>query len=277
VRALLLGVAVTLVGCGSESLDPPREHRASNRDAGGGSGAAAGAEDFLPDASGAINGASCAPNLAGTARDFKGANEQPGGHPDFEGVADTNQGSDTGIVKEDLGADLKPVYAGSTKSTSGQVNFDQWFRDTPGVNKSKVITLPFVFGPGDRVTYDSTEFFPLDSDPDGFGNTPGQAHDFSFTFELHTEFVYEGGEVFEFRGDDDVFVFINQKLVADLGGVHSAESATVDVDKESARLGITKGQTYPFAFFFAERHTSSSNFRFETTLKFSNCNPILPK
>lgn len=180
-------------------------------------------------------------------------------------------------MKEDLGADLKPVYAGQTPSTSGQTTFDQWFRDTPGVNKSKLITLPFVFGAGGRVTYENTSFFPLDSDPDGFGNTPGAQHDFHFTYELHTEFAYNGGEIFMFRGDDDIFVYINRKLVINLGGVHSAEEASVDVDAEAARLGVTKGNTYPFDFFFAERHTSASNFRFETTLRFSNCNPILPK
>ena len=47
------------------------------------------------------------------------------------------------------------------------------------------------------------------------------------------------------------------------------------LDQEAARLGITKGQTYAFDFFFAERHTVESNFRLETTLKFVNCAPIV--
>jgi fibro-slime domain-containing protein len=36
-----------------------------------------------------------------------------------------------------------------------------------------------------------------------------------------------------------------------------------------------KGQTYALDFFFAERHTVESNFRLETTLKFTNCAPII--
>jgi fibro-slime domain-containing protein len=62
-----------------------------------------------------------------------------------------------------------------------------------------------------------------------------------------------------------------------LGGVHGPESAVVDIDAIAAQIGITPGNAYPFDFFFAERHTSDSNFRMETTLKFVNCNPILPR
>lgn len=218
----------------------------------------------------------CGPNLAGILRDFKGNNE-PGGHPDFETITGSKSGLDLGIVKKTLGADLKPVFAGPTKSTTTQANFDQWYRDTPGVNKTKIYTVPFQIDGNGHVLYDTTAFYPLDNDPDGFGNTPGQPHDYAFTYELHTEFLYTGGEVFSFRGDDDVWAFINHQLVVDLGGVHNAESATIDIDSLAASIGIQKGQSYAFDFFFAERHTVESNFRFETTLKFTNCNPILPR
>jgi fibro-slime domain-containing protein len=183
------------------------------------------------------------------------------------------------MVAERLGADKKPVYAAlaGSPTTTGKANFDQWFRDTPGVNKSKVLTLPFTVGPTGRTVFDSANFFPIDNDPATWGNTPGQAHNFHFSYELHTQFFYSGGEVFTFRGDDDVWAFVNGLRIVDLGGVHGAQDATVNIDAEAARLGITKGTAYAFDFFFVERHTTESNFRLETSLKFVNCDPILPQ
>jgi fibro-slime domain-containing protein len=108
-------------------------------------------------------------------------------------------------------------------------------------------------------------FFPVD---DGskystiFGNQ-GDPHNYSFTVELHTTFTYQGGEFFNFRGDDDVFVYINKKLVINVGGIHGPEAVNVNVDS----LGLTKGQAYPLDFFAAERHKGGSNILFSTTLE----------
>ena len=70
-------------------------------------------------------------------------------------------------------------------------------------------------------------------------------------------FRYQGGEVFSFEGDDDMFVFIDARLALDLGGVHSTESGSVELDT----LGLTPGGVFPLDVFFAERHTDGSTFR----------------
>jgi fibro-slime domain-containing protein len=115
-------------------------------------------------------------------------------------------------------------------------------------------------------------FFPIDGQ--GFGNE-GQAHNFGFTFELHMEFAYKGGEVFTFSGDDDLWVFINDRLAIDLGGLHPEQPEVLDVDAAAASLGLVVGETYPLDLFHAERHTNESNFRIESTLSFTNCDPIV--
>jgi fibro-slime domain-containing protein len=116
-------------------------------------------------------------------------------------------------------------------------------------------------------------FFPIDDGSayqTSFGNQ-GSNHNFSFTVEIHTVFTYSGGETFHFSGDDDVFVYIDNKLVINLGGIHSREQADVAIDS----LGLIKGTTYPLDFFSAERHVTQSNLLITTTLGLTT-NPDIP-
>jgi fibro-slime domain-containing protein len=80
---------------------------------------------------------------------------------------------------------------------------------------------------------------------------------------VNAVFTYVGGEFFHYRGDDDVWVFIDGKKVIDLGGIHDPETGDVQLDS----LGLTKGTDHTLAFFFAERHQRGSNVLFTTTLQ----------
>jgi len=230
--------------------------------------------------------------IVGVVRDFKGFNVQ-GGHPDFEHFA----GNGTrGLVDPTLGTDGKPVYTGLCENpntprggacpdgqmTTSKANFDQWYRFTDGINKPYLIYFFFQATPGQSViTFDSQNFFPLDNagwQAPGVvgGDMPLNRHNFSFTTELHTKFKYLGGETFTFEGDDDLWVFVNNHLAIDLGGLHPALRATINMDASASTFGLVVGNTYPLELFHAERHTTASHFRVQTTLSLVDCGSIPP-
>jgi fibro-slime domain-containing protein len=184
------------------------------------------------------------------------------GHADFQNVID---GLQTGIVQDTLGADGKPVYNALNVAPSmhGETLFTMWYNDTPGYNLSKTSSITLSNGlatPGGVYTYDSSSYFPIDGEL--YGNQ-GQGHNFGFTTEIHTVFTYNPGNTFAFAGDDDVWIFINDKLVLDLGGVHGALGGSVNLDG----LGLITGNNYSLDIFHAERHTTQSNFKIQTTLQ----------
>ena len=162
------------------------------------------------------------------------------------------------------------------RSNNGGVNssatFHQWFRDVPGVNTSRTLEIELVRQTDGLYVFDSATmepyaslggFFPVDGEL--FGNSGGTPdHNYHFTYEIVADFVYNAsaGQVFTFTGDDDVYVFVDGKLVIDLGGVHGAATQSVPI----GQLGLDDGQTYRMHFFFAERHRVESNFRITTNL-----------
>lgn len=177
-------------------------------------------------------------------------------HPDFEDFV----GADSGIVQANLGADGLPVYAsaGTTPTTSGAANFNQWFRNVSGVNTSVSIALPVASSPT-TCYYNSASFFPIDGQ--GHGNE-GNPHNYHFTTQTRTWARVDDGAVIAIYGDDDWWVFLNGKLAIDMGGVHGASNGSITLNSATrAAFGLNLGDIVRIDIFQAERHTTQSNFR----------------
>ena len=213
-------------------------------------------------------------------------------------VIDTNNQKDAGFDDDNRG----PVFLRDKVPdpnilcfSDGGSRFGDWFNDKKGTNRPFLTTLTFNSIGGGVYQYINNSFFPLDNNAtpkptpvfaapdnvtyghvnnkDPWGGDASQ-HNFGFTMEFHANFTYLKGtrQEFSFSGDDDVWVFINGKLVIDLGGLHSAGAASINLDT-AASLALVNNESYKLDFFFAERHTDASNCRITTSLQLTSDPP----
>jgi fibro-slime domain-containing protein len=197
----------------------------------------------------------------------------------------------TGMVEKQLGPNGVPVRAKNFPSgCTNATHLNNWFLPevvySDGVNSYTNVTCRdleltltddgFWLGQKDdespeRGLFLLDDFRWLDSahtienphfDSLSGGNDAPGYHNYGFTMKIQAEFVYVKGQYFEFNGDDDVWVFINNKLVVDIGGQHQKVRGSVNLDD----LGLTPGETYPFHIFYAERKRTQSNFMMKTSI-----------
>jgi fibro-slime domain-containing protein len=172
----------------------------------------------------------------------------------------------------------KPVINPSRTPLDVIEKFEDWYVNLQdeGINIPYVMDIWLEPDPTREgyFVYDDTLFFPLDAVNENPGDVQagdGGNYNFLFTTELHTAFEYKGGEVFTFRGDDDVFAFINGKLAVDIGGIHGPVERSVNLDAQAATLGLEIGNVYSLELFQAERNPGGSNYRIDTSLDFKEC------
>jgi fibro-slime domain-containing protein len=216
----------------------------------------------------------CTSSLIAIVRDF------PDSHPDFHHSGEVGKAGEDlvlGMVQETLGPDEKPV-AGANAFHSSQL--DEWYTTRRGINEEFIATI-LLGDIGNGVwSHNNDAFFPL-GPSQGYGhenNTDidGVKRNFLFTTELRLRFTYKEGQRFRFKGDDDLWVYINGKLAIDLGGIHSEREAEVDIDAHAAKYDMVPGGVYTMHIFHAERNPVESHFRIDTNIEcFTSDGPVV--
>lgn len=131
-------------------------------------------------------------------------------------------------------------------------------------------------------------FFPFDASITNGGTTKNNANDYGFGMRTDIEFnVGKDGkingvaQVFNFTGDDDLWVYIDGKLVLDLGGAHKKAEGSIDFSKKTVTLStgtqsvnnVTRNTSFEFdnqdpsethtlTMFYMERGMIESNLKF---------------
>jgi fibro-slime domain-containing protein len=231
----------------------------------------------------AIEARAQAKTIPVTYRDFNAS------HADFEdtkGTCAVDGGGVKGMVLDTLDAEHKPIQ--SPSSPCPKYDIRTWFRDNPAVNRRYCMELPLEEKPNAVNTYQtparfSQDFFPIDTvpnpnpphnlikapdpiNPAKAGETFAAGHNFHFCMEMHATFKYRGGEVFDFKGDDDLWVFVNNRLALDLGGLQNNGAGQVDLDAQQEALKIAPENYYNFDLFFCERQTTGSHLQLTTSI-----------
>jgi len=189
--------------------------------------------------------------VTGIIRDFRPT------HADFN---KTTAQTYSNFVRDTLGTDEKPVYVGPAPHASGvtAASFSDWYHDKDGVNLATLYTITLVQGSNTHSSkrvfslFDSL-FYPIDG---RLFNDGVSGRNQFFTYEVHTYIEYLGGETYTFRASDDMWVFLENKLVtANLVGTRAVKSQTVNMDVIAPSLSLERGSNYKVDLFYSHRST----------------------
>ncbi len=158
---------------------------------------------------------------------------------------------ETGLVDFELDNQFMPVaVGGQLLPNRGLTDMTRWFSAVEGKSASYAGTLSFDYDAADATfSFYKKEFYPLDEaefDRGGAVNKDGHNHLFTMSFAAPFTALFSGDEYFEITADDDSFVFVGNKLVIDMGGIHDATTGAFKIHENGDIYASVDGMDWAY-------------------------------
>ena len=181
---------------------------------------------------------------------------------------------ETGMVEYELDEQFLPIALGGRAVTNRGVvgdNYLRWFSSVEGKSVAFSGTLNLVYD--EKTTsfeYGDDNFYPL-------SERNGGSDLFTMNMGVPFRITKSGDEKFVITADDDTWVFVNNKLVIDMGGIHNAKTGVFKIDRggevyasvdgaDFAYSGVTvEGDDAVIRVFHANRDSAESVLRMRFT------------
>lgn len=183
-----------------------------------------------------------------------------------------------GLVEYELDENHLPVLvSGELTPNRGLDDAERWFESVDGKSENYIGAIKMEYSAAGAVfSFIRDEFYPLDEAKFSDGDVVNKdGHNHLFTMGLAVPFtaLISGEEAFEIEADDDTFVFVGDRLVIDMGGIHEraigrfvihedGEVYAASGDEELAFTGVTlaRDDNSAVRIFHADRDADDSVF-----------------